>query len=275
MSAAGRLHLEAMAILLYLVDPLAIADFELMLFDDIRPEGEEVLFQDLGEFDLADQRQFGRLRHHQLAAGEMRDRSAETVLLHSQVAHFMRLGGQAGGDSRRSAAHDQHIENALLAGPAELADRVHRLPALLRGIAYEAHAPKLARDEKARDVGFECLADVRDIHPAGFRAENQRNGVVGAGGAAGAVADALGPVDKLRLASHKPDNVAFRGMRLCTSRSPCTCHNRKLDEAKPVHASPALSHVFSHQAARLGAVPPACVDEPDNQEGAAYRRIAK
>ena len=180
-----------------------------MLFDDVRPEGEEILFQDLRELDLAHQRQLGRLRHHELAAGEMRDRSAKAVLLHRQVAHFMRLGGQAGGDAGGPAAHNQHVENVLLAGAAQLANRVHRLPALLNGIANQPHAAKLARDEEAGDVGFEVSADMRDIDAALFRAENQRNGIVWAGHAAGAVADTLGPVDEFGLASHKSDDFAF------------------------------------------------------------------
>ena len=180
-----------------------------MLFDNVRPEGEEVLFQDLGKFDLAHQRQLGWLRHHQLAAGEMRNRSAKAILLHGQVAHFMRLGAQARGDARGAAAHNQHIEDVLLAGPAELANRVHRLPALLDGVADQAHASKLARNEKAGNVGFEIFADMRDIHAAFFRAENQRNGIVWAGCAAGAITDAFRPVDEFRLASHKPDDFAF------------------------------------------------------------------
>ena len=184
-----------------------------MLFDDARPEGEEILFQDLRELDLADQRQLGWLRHHDLAARKMRDRSAKAVLLHRQVAHLMRLGRQAGGDSRWPAAYNKHIENVFLAGAAELADGFHRLPALLRGIADQTHAAKLARDEKAGDVGFEILADVGDIHPTGFRAENQRDGIVWAGRAAGAMADALGPVDEFSLAAHKPDDVAFGACR--------------------------------------------------------------
>ena len=117
------LHLEALAVLLDLIHPLAIANSELVLFDDVHPEGEQILFQDLGKFDLAHQRQLGGLRHHQLAAREMRYRSAKAILLHRQVAQFMRLGGQARCDARGAAAHNEHVENVLLAGPAELANQ--------------------------------------------------------------------------------------------------------------------------------------------------------
>ena len=73
-------------------------------------------------------------------------------------------------------------------------------------VADEAHAAEFARDEEAGHVGLEGGRDDGEFDAALFRAEDQRDGLRGAGGGAGAVADAGGGVHHLRLAIDEADD---------------------------------------------------------------------
>jgi hypothetical protein len=183
---------------------LAEVNRELELQHHAVPELEQLLLADLGELDLADERQLDRRGHRHLLPRVVEDRAAQRVLLlDDAVAQALVDRAQARREAGRPRADDDHVELAVVTrrlGLAARGDRLHRLAALLGGLADQAHAAELAGDEQARHVGLEIGLQQRDVQAAFLGAEDQRDRIERAGRMAGAVADAGRGVDQRGLA---------------------------------------------------------------------------
>ena len=161
---------------------------------------------------LADDRQFHRRGHHQLAARILEYRAAQRLLFEGLIVQAHLLGGERGGEARGTGADDQHIERAG-ALHARLGDRLERLLALHEGIPDQSHAAELAGHEDSRDIGFEIRLEHRNIHAAALGAENQRDGIERADGLARAMSDAVGRADQHRLAVDQAEHFVVRLFR--------------------------------------------------------------
>src|SRR5205823_3058226 len=117
------------------------------------------------------------------------DGAAERLLLDREKAHALGHRGEGGCKARRACTDDQQIEPLAVSGTRAV-DRFHGLPALLQGVADEAHTAQLAGDEDSRHARLELRAQNRNFHAAPLAAEHERNCIHGAYVLARAVTDA-------------------------------------------------------------------------------------
>ena len=152
---------------------------------------------------------FAGRRHHQLAARKVRNSAAEGLLLDGAITQALLLGGQGSGETCGTCADDHDIQPVAALHAGKLCDEVHRLHALADRVADEAHAAELACDEEAGHVCLECWRDDGQFDAALLRAEDERDGLRGAGGGAGAMADAGCGVDDVCLAIDEANHSVF------------------------------------------------------------------
>ena len=86
-------------------------DLQIELPLDPVPELNQLLLDVLGLLHAPVERQLNGLRHDQLAARILTNRSPEIVLCDGQAAQTTFLGLEARCDARRAGAHDQHVHD--------------------------------------------------------------------------------------------------------------------------------------------------------------------
>ena len=211
MRLAG-LHVERAVLLFHALDSFLIADLQSIAFARLIPEFQQFLLGSIAKMDLADDRQFHRRRHHELAPRILEYGAAESFLFNGLVGESQFFGGQRSRESRGPRADDQYIERtgALQAG---LGDRFQRLVTLRERILDEPHATQFSGDENARHIGFEIRFENWDIQAAPLGAEHQGDRIERACGLARSMADAFGRADQHRLAVDEAEDVVMRGLR--------------------------------------------------------------
>src|SRR5690606_37120703 len=107
----------------------------------------------------------------------------------------------------------QQVQRAGGRRPPLAHDAVQALPALLEGVADQAHAAQLADDVEPRHVGLEVLPDARQLDAAALRAEDQLDRVHRAGALTQAVADAARRRDRHGLAVPYAEHGLLRARR--------------------------------------------------------------
>src|SRR5262249_43832794 len=130
---------------------------------------------------------------------------------------------------RRPRPDDYQVERLAALRPRGV-NRVDGLSPLLQRIADETHAAELTGDEYARHAGLEVRREHRDIRTAPFGAEHQGDRLHGAGGLAGAMADAIRRAHELRATPDDAEHVMVRlfGARLHTR--PAADAARRIDD---------------------------------------------
>ena len=156
----------------------------------------------------------GKWKHHwgshdDLATRILVDGAPKFILFDHDVAETVRLGGESGGDARRSCSNDDEIELTGLAMTVQPADGFDGLAALFDGIANEAHAPQFARDEQSGDIRLKGCVNLGKFDTALGCSEHQRNGPGGACFRAFAMAYAMGGGNEFRPATDQAQNVTF------------------------------------------------------------------
>jgi hypothetical protein len=197
-----------------LVDALLIVDLQAMA--RLLPEFQQLLLRGIAKVHLADDRQFDRRRHHELAARILEYRAAKRILLDGLVAQTEFLRCERGGEARRARADDQYVDCARVPRfrlRDDRGNRLERLLALRQRILDEAHAAELAGHIDAGHVRFEVRLEHRNVEPAPFGAEHERDCIERTGALAGAVPDALARADQHGLAVDQAEHIVVRGFR--------------------------------------------------------------
>ena len=127
------------------VDAFVGLNPQLFALHDFGPDFEQGFLRGLPEMKLADQRQFDRRGHDQLAARIFVHAAAERFLLDRAVGEVQRFGGERGGHAGRARADDQHVQSLARGALVLLVDRLDGLHALNQRIAYQSHATQFAR----------------------------------------------------------------------------------------------------------------------------------
>ena len=162
--------------------------------------------------NLADDRQFHRRGHHQLAARILKYRAAQGVLFDGLIVQSHLLGGERGGEARGPGADDQYIEGAG-ALHARLGDRLERLLALHEGILDQPHAAEFTGHVDAGDIRLEVRLEHRNIEASALGAEHQRDRIERTDGLARTVSDAVGRTDQHRFAVDEAEHLMMRLFR--------------------------------------------------------------
>ncbi len=212
MFAARAADDEAVAGLLDGRDMLAALDAQPDLALDAAPQLQQLLLAGRTQSDVADDRQAGRLGHDDLAARILEHAAAERFLLERHELHAALERRERSRKTGGARADDHQVQDRAAARAARM-DLLHRLPALLDGIADQSHAAQFARDEHAGDIRLEPRRHARQVHAARRRAEDEFDRADGASRAAGAVADALGGAHEARLAADQAEYVVLRLFR--------------------------------------------------------------
>src|SRR5579871_2675302 len=139
----------------------------------------------------------------------MRNGTAKAVLFDRQKAKLVLHGCKARGKTRRSGAHNDHVIALQRSASGQFSYGFDGLPSLLDRIANEAHSAEFAGNEDPRNVCLKIRPDMGNVDSSALRAEDERNCVVGASLAAGAVTDAMRGFNELSLAVDQPENIPF------------------------------------------------------------------
>jgi len=150
--------------------------FEARLGNDIPPHVDQLLLEELAESEPAVPRHLHRCRHHDLLPREVPDRAADIFFLDRRRPQPVMQAVYRCRETGRTTSNDQYIEQAGRR-LGQLCDPLDTLASLLEGVPDEPHPSQLPDDIEPWHVGLEVPFDVRNVHAALRRAEDELDGL--------------------------------------------------------------------------------------------------
>src|ERR1035441_5767952 len=141
---------------------------ETFAFANGLPEGEQVLFRELGFLEGAGQRELHRAGHDQLLARILGDGAAYGIAFQREVTKFAFDGAEGGADAGGSGADNHHVEHVRVNGGVglrgqTLGDSVDAIAALVDRILDQREAAEFAGDKEIGDVGLQLGRHKRQV----------------------------------------------------------------------------------------------------------------